>query len=171
MACQLIRAFLLLGLAVSAAENSNSDSESSSVESEERIPYLIRSPSPAANSGYFSPRDAVIQASPVQWTKTGSFESLEAIEKQKRRYYDPQIFLPLGIDDIKKFPSTRNNPESSEIGYTALENSLKPDIEVETVELALASGDQNLVVKSLASLFLAIILLLVYNVVFLHVLD
>lgn len=156
MGSQLITAFLLLGLAVSMVENSKSDSDSDSSEYDASISELTRSPSPAVSANYYhSPRGPVIQASPVNTLK------------QKRPYYDPQIFLPLGMDNIPTGPSAGNSPTPSELRYTALENALKPDNE----DIDLTSNDQNLVVKSAASLLFAIILLLLYNGVCLLILP
>lgn len=167
MGSQILAAFLLLGLAVSMVENSKSDSDSDSSEYESSISEFTRSPSPAVSANYYhSPRDPVIQASPVHCDRSGSAEHLNALN-QKRRYYDPQIFLPLGMDNIPIGPSAGNSPTPSEFGYVALENALKPDIE----DIDLASNDQNLVFKSVASLLIAIILLLFYNGLCLHILP
>lgn len=166
MGPQLLTAFILLGLAVSVVENSNLESSD-----DESVSDITSYPPSAGNVDYYSPRRAFIQASPVELIRSSSSEHL-LTQNQKRPYYDPQIFLLLGMDDIRNdpnpAPATATTPTSStEFGLTALENALKPDSE--TIELT--SINQSLMAKSIASLFLAIIFLLFYNGVFLHLLQ
>ena len=146
---QLLTVILLLGLTAAVVEGSNSD-----ISDSESISDLSRSPSPGFTVKYYSPRRANIQPSPVELIRTNSGEPLLKENQRRRDVYDPQIFLPLGMDDIEI--------TSSDARLTALEDALKPD----TVELS--SEDQNLVVKTVAAFLLAIIFLLFYNGVFLH---
>ena len=171
MGPQLLTAFILLGLAVSVVENSNLESSD-----DESVSDLTSYPPSAGNVDYYSARRAFIQASPVELIRSSSSEPL-LTQNQKRPYYDPQIFLLLGMDDIRNdlAPATAPAPatatatastptSSSEFGLTALENAVKADSE--TIELTWIN--QSLMAKSIASLFLAIIFLLFYNGVFLH---
>ena len=153
---QLLTVILLLGLTAAVVEGSNSD-----ISDSESISDLSRSPSPGFTVKYYSPRRANIQPSPVELIRTNSGEPLLKENQRRRGVYDPQIFLPLGMDNIRNvIPSSEIT--SSDVGLTALEDALKPD----TVELS--SEDQNLVVKTVAAFLLAILFLLFYNGVFLH---
>lgn len=159
MGLQILTAVLLLGLAIPAVENSNSD-----LSDNESISDISRTPSPRTNVKYFSSRRSNIQPSPVELIRSNSNEPL-FYENQRPRVYDPQIFLPLGMDNLRNVPSTAaSSIRSTDAGLTALENALKPDNEA----VELNSGDRNIIAKSVASFFLAIILLLIYNGVFLH---
>lgn len=159
MGLRKLTACLLLGLAIPFVQSSDLDLSDSEI-----ISDISRSPSPKATVKYFSPRRANIQPSPVELIRSNSNEPLFH-ENQRPRVYDPQIFLPLGMDNLRNVPSTSNTSIGSpDGGLTALENALKPDNEA----VELTSGDRNILAKSVASFFLAIILLLFYNGVFLH---
>lgn len=155
MGPQLLTAFLLLGLAVSTVENSYSE-----LSDDESIPDVPR------RSAYTVNENHHLRRSPVELIRSSSGE-LPFAENQKRPYYDPQIFLLLGMDDIQNDTATSSAPSSSsEFELNALENALEPD--AKTIEMT--SINQSLMAKSVASLCLAIVFLLIYNGLFLHLL-